>query len=380
MMNLDIVCFCHLRWSFVYQRPQHLLSRFANNHRVFFIEEPFFDATDDHMVIARGDTDQVWIITPHLKGNMDATELLLAQKVLLDDLLVSMQIGEYMLWYYSPMALGWSDHLDPALIVYDCMDELSAFKFAPPELVQYETRLLQKADIVFTGGQSLYESKKRLHNNIHPFPSSVDKNHFEIARYQVQEPPDQAIIPHPRIGYFGVLDERLDIDLLKKLAGLRPDWHFILIGPIVKIDAAVLPRLNNIYYLGSKQYSELPHYLAGWDIAMMPFALNESTRFISPTKTPEYLAGGKPVISTPVRDVVTSYGANGLVHIAATPAIFIAAAEAILTKAGYAEWLKKVDVHLAGNSWDNTFRNMEDLIDRTLENKQDPKLKVKRYV
>lgn len=380
MMNVDILCFCHLRWSFVFQRPQHLLSRVARNHRVFFIEEPVFNASDNHMEIAMEDTNKVWIIVPHLKGDMEVTDIMVSQKALLDDLLVSMQIKKYMLWFYSPMALGYSEHLNPELVVYDCMDELSAFKFAPPHLVQCEQQLLKKADIVFTGGRSLYEAKKHLHNNIYPFPSSIDKIHFNIARSEVQEPIDQVSIPHPRIGYYGVLDERLDIEMLKELATLRPDFHFILIGPVVKIEPTDLPRKSNIHYLGAKQYKELPYYLAGWDIAMMPFALNESTRFISPTKTPEYLAGGKPVISTPIKDVITPYEENGMVYIAATPAIFIAAAEAILTKVGYEEWLVKVDEFLSGISWEKTWQNMEALINKAFESKRELKPKSKNYV
>jgi UDP-galactopyranose mutase len=380
MVNIDIICFSHLRWNFVFQRPQHLLSRFARNCRVFFIEEPVLNATYDHMQITLDNTKMVWIMVPHLKSGLEGAELIAAQKVLLNDMLQSMQVTKYLLWYYSPMALAWSDHLEPELIIYDCMDELAAFKFAPPLLVLREQMLLQKADVVFTGGQSLYEAKKHLHNNIYLFPSSIDKMHFNKARFPLAEPADQASIPHPRIGYYGVLDERLDIELLKELAALRPNWHFILVGPVVKIDAAELPQRNNIHYLGSKQYKELPNYLAGWDIAMMPFALNESTRYISPTKTPEYLAGGKPVISTPIKDVITPYEENGLVHIAATPALFMAAAEAILTRTGYDEWLTKVDRFLSGNSWEDTWQKMEALIERALESKQKANSKAHNYV
>ena len=379
-MNFDIICFCHLRWNFVYQRPQHLLSRFASTHRVFFIEEPLFDATENnYMEISRVDDARVWVMVPHLKNGMSVIEVMNVQTILLDSMLESIQIERYVLWYYSPMALSYSDHLSPMLIVYDCMDELAAFKFAPPFLVQREQKLMRKADVVFTGGQSLYLAKKHLHDNIHPFPSSIDKVHFNIARNGVTEPVDQEGIPHPRIGYYGVLDERLDIELLNQLVALRPDWQFILIGPVVKIDPADLPRQNNIHYLGSKSYAELPHYLAGWDIAMMPFALNESTRYISPTKTPEYLAGGKPVVSTPIKDVVTPYGEKGLVHIAASASIFIAATEAILTKVGYDDWLEKVDRFLSGISWDKTWQQMNELINTAIDNKRNAE-KAKRYV
>ncbi|WP_165761225.1 glycosyltransferase [Niastella koreensis] len=339
-----------------------------------------FDATgNNYMEISKSDDTRVWVMVPHLRNGLGVIDVMAIQKILLDSMLESIQINKYVLWYYSPMALGWSDHLSPTLIVYDCMDELAAFKFAPPFIVQREQKLMRKADLVFTGGQSLYLAKKHLHNNIHPFPSSIDKVHFSIARTRVTEPADQADIPHPRIGYYGVLDERLDIDLLNQLVALRPDWQFIMIGPVVKIDPADLPAKNNIHYLGSKNYSELPNYLAGWDIAMMPFALNESTRYISPTKTPEYLAGGKPVVSTPIKDVITPYGEKGLVHIAASPAIFVAAAESILTKIGYDEWLEKVDRFLSGISWDKTWQQMNELINRAIEDKRNAE-KVKRYV
>ncbi|HEY1112573.1 MAG TPA: glycosyltransferase, partial [Chitinophagaceae bacterium] len=257
------------------------------------------------------------------------------------------------------------DHLAPKMVVYDCMDELSAFKFAPPALTENEKMVMQKADVVFTGGYSIYEAKKDKHHNIYPFPSSIEKEHFAIARTISEDPADQAPIPHPRFGFFGVLDERFDIDLIEQVAKARPNWQFVLIGPVVKIDPATLPQYANIHYLGGKTYKELPQYLAGWDVAVIPFAMNESTRYISPTKTPEYLAAGKPVISTPIRDVVSPYGENKLVHIASTAEEFIRHGEAILKKKQQKAWLNKVDAFLAGNSWDRTWSQMA----RHIENK-----------
>lgn len=166
-----------------------------------------------------------------------------------------------------------------------------------------------------------------------------------------------------------MLDERLDIALVKELASLRPDWSIILIGPVVKIDPDLLPRQSNIYYLGPKNYSELPLYLAGWDIAIMPFAINESTEFISPTKTPEYLCGGKPVISTPISDVVSDYGQPGLVSIAANAGEFVIAAEEILRNPDRQAWLEEVDKSLAVNSWDITWEQMSALITSVLNRK-----------
>jgi UDP-galactopyranose mutase len=260
------------------------------------------------------------------------------------------------------------------------MDELAAFKNAPTALKENEKELMAKADVVFTGGHSIYEAKKDLHPNIHPFPSSIDKEHFGKARKKVEEPADQAHIPHPRFGFFGVIDERLDIELIRQVAEARPEWHFIIIGPVVKINPASLPRFENIHYLGGKDYKELPQYIASWDIAMIPFAMNESTKFISPTKTPEYLAGGKPVISTPIKDVISPYGENKLVHIAANAEEFIQHAEAELAKKNHNAWLHKVDTFLAGNSWERTWSQMVRHIETVLETNKSPKVQEKLYV
>lgn len=364
---MDIICFCHLRWNFVYQRPQHLLSRFAKENRVFFFEEPVFDASSPHYTLIADENSKTLVVTPHLPEGIDA---ITAQRELLDALVSAEHINPGIAWYYSPMSLAFSSHLTPGIIVYDCMDELSAFRFAPPALKQYESMLFDKADIVFTGGYHLYEAKQYLHENIHPFPSSIDKAHFEQARQALPEPEDQAAIPHPRIGFYGVVDERFNISLLKEVAVLHPEWHFVIVGPVVKIDPATLPVADNIHYIGGRNYKDLPSYLAGWDVAMMPFALNESTKYISPTKTPEFLAGGKPVVSTSIRDVVIPYGQDGLVEIADTVKEFSEAIKLLLQARDNDEWLEKVDAFLAGISWDKTYTQMSDLISETIERKK----------
>lgn len=365
---MDIVCFSHLRWNFVYQRPQHLLSRFAKTQRVFYIEEPFFHSqTDTYEVIVT--PENVNVINMHLKGS-PAEENVERQKMLLAELFSKCNIQNYLCWYYTPMALLISEQLKPAVVVYDCMDELAAFKFAPPLLKHLEAELFEKADIVFTGGYTLYEAKKHQHSNVHPFPSSIDKAHFAQARSNVAEPADQTSIPHPRLGFYGVIDERFDIELIREVAQQKKDWHFLLIGPIVKIDEATLPRFENIHYLGGKSYNELPLYLHGWDIALVPFMLNESTKFISPTKTPEYLAGGKPVISTPIRDVVRPYGEENLVHIVNNSDEFIEAAEKELSIEDKSKWLSRADHFLKDNSWDATWHKMNELIEKERQAKE----------
>ena len=357
----DLICVSHLRWNFVFQRPQHLLTRCANERRVFYIEEPFHDADGSPRLDVQR-VGRVTVVVPHLVAGQDDSSAL---RRLVDELIDTEGIERYVLWYYTPMALGFTAHLKPEAVVYDCMDELSGFANAPAELKLREAELLRRASVVFTGGQSLYEAKRHAHPNIHPFPSSVDVAHFAQARQITQDPPDQAAIPHPRLGFYGVIDERFDIDLLAGVAAARPDWHFVMLGPVVKIDPASLPTAANIHYLGSKSYQELPQYLAGWDVALLPFARNDATRFISPTKTPEYMAAGKPVVSTSIRDVVRPYGQQGLVRIADTVDEFVEACEASLVEDATAR-IRNADVFLRQTSWDGTWTRMRHLVDSAL--------------
>lgn len=362
----DLICLSHLRWNFVWQRPQHLLSRFAKQQRVFFVEEPL--VTDDPLPRLKIEKHESGVtvatpIVPQARWEAGDGEPVLHE--LFDNLFIDQNIGEFFFWYYTPMALEWTRHKKPLVVVYDCMDELSAFKNAPANLLDREKQLFEIADLVFTGGQSIFENKRGRHDRVFCFPSSIETEHFAQARSISEEPADQKEIPHPRLGFIGVIDERLDIDLVGKIAALRPDWQFVMIGPVVKISEDDLPRAANIHYLGGKQYAELPSYLASWDVALLPFALNESTKYISPTKTPEYLAAGLPVVSAPIKDVVRPYGEMGFVHIADTPEGFVQSCEeAMRDDAG--ERLPKVDEFLKQNSWDKTQRQMTELIEEVI--------------
>jgi UDP-galactopyranose mutase len=358
---MNFIVFSHLRWDFVFQRPQHLMTRCAKSHRVFFWEEPIFDADHSFLELKLARTN-LEVVVPHLPVGLTEAEIYEIEALLLKDLLAARHIADYVLWYYTPMALAFSRGLEPEAIIYDCMDELSLFKDAPPGLVAAEAELFSRADLVFTGGRSLYESKKHKHQSVHCFPSSIDQVFFASARRPQREPEDQLRIPRPRLGYCGVIDERMDLALISALAAARPDWHIVLVGPIVKIDQKDLPKGSNIHYLGPKPYSELPSYLAGWEVGLLPFALNDSTRFISPTKTPEYLAAGLSVVSTAIRDVVTPYGAKGVVSIARSDAQFISAIEGGLEKHSSAKRLEKADKLLAQCSWDLTWNHMAKLI------------------
>ncbi|MBW7676357.1 glycosyltransferase [Chryseobacterium chendengshani] len=326
-------------------------------YQVFYFEEPKIGDSDMYIVNIQ---DGVYIIELLVTNHDDTTNERIRN--LIRQLMVEYDIEDYISWYYTPMALQFTDHLNPEILIYDSMDELSAFKFAPPQILQLEQELFRKADVVFTGGNSLYQAKKSRHHNIHAMPSSIDKLHFGKARSVHSDPFDQSSIGFPRLGFFGVVDERFDIELLRTVSARQPDWQFIIIGPVVKISHEELPKAPNIHYLGPKSYSELPNYIAHWDIALILFALNESTEFISPTKTPEYLAAGKPVISTAIKDVVHPYGNAGLVQIIDDAESFISAAEKIFADTEKDHWLRTVDHFLADDSWDNTFNKMNALI------------------
>jgi glycosyltransferase involved in cell wall biosynthesis len=362
-----LVCFSHLRWDFVWQRPQHLLSRAAKHYRVIVVEEPVFKPSATARIEISHRSGGITIALPILPEGLSPAETVRAQRKLVDQLLLREPETGRIFWYYTPMALAFTAHLECDLCVYDNMDELSAFRGASEELLALERKLFDKADLVFTGGMSLYEAKRSRHHSVHPFPSSIEFDHFSKARRMAEpEPQDQAGIPHPRLGFFGVIDERMDIDLVGEVAALRPDWHFVMIGPVVKIDPTSLPRKPNIHWIGGKSYAELPRYLSGWDVGFMPFALNEATRFISPTKTPEFLAAGVPVVSTAITDVVRPYGEKGLVEIARTAQEVVAKTETLLARPKEA-WLQRVDRHLAAGSWDKTWAGMHRLMTSAID-------------
>lgn len=346
------------------------MSRFARHQEVVFWEEPVVVAELKRAELStrRCPRSNVLIATPQLPQGLNREQEIDALHALLHSFAAGEKRG-WIRWYYTPMMLPFSRDLVSACTIYDCMDELANFRFAPADLPALEAELFNTADVVFTGGYSLYEAKRNRHRNIHPFPSSIDRAHFAPKAGRI-DPADQAHLPRPRFGFYGVLDERMDFELLKSVAAARPEWSFVMIGPLAKISEDDLPRLPNIHFIGGKQYDELPDYLAGWDVALMPFAINESTRFISPTKTPEYLSGGKPVVSTPIKDVIRHYGELAAVQIASTAEEFITACERALRIDENEGWREKVDALLSSQSWDSTAAAMQGHIATHLERAQ----------
>jgi glycosyltransferase involved in cell wall biosynthesis len=354
MDRMPIVVYSHLRWDSVFQRPQQLLSRLSRSHSVLFLEEPTSSepGVPDSWEL-QFPLSNLAVYRPVLHDppvSFDAERL----RPMTELLLHGQDAQRHIAWVYTPMAFPLAQALTPDVLVYDCMDELSAFLGAPAEMRRREIDLLRAANLVFAGGSSLYRAKRRLHRAVRCLPSSVDAAHFQPARGPLPEPPDQAPIARPRLGFYGVLDERLDRELLEALAGARPDWQIVLVGPVAKIPPAALPQRSNLHYLGPHSYADLPAYLSGWDVCLLPFARNEATRFLSPTKTLEYMAAEKPIVSTRIRDVAEPY--EGLIEIADDAASFVAACERALAETSSETKLRTFRMRqvLKGTSWDAT--------------------------
>jgi glycosyltransferase involved in cell wall biosynthesis len=357
-----LIVFSHLRWNFVYQRPQHLLSRLAQRWRVVFVEEPVTGQAENRLERLQPSAGvEVW--RPHVTGDAPGfhDDQLPVLAKLVADAVRAARLTDYWLWYYTPMALPLGAELDPRGIVYDCMDELTLFKHAPRQLVQRESVLFREADLVFTGGPSLYNAKKARHPSVHCFPSSVDARHFQRS---AGDHPLQAHLDRPRLGYAGVIDERIDMGLVDAIASRHPEWQVVMVGPVVKIDPAGLPTHPNIHWLGQQSYQDLPDFMGGWDVCLMPFALNDATRYISPTKMLEYMACGRPSVSTSIRDVVEPYG--HLVSIADGPDAYVEACERILSRSAdqHAEHGRALAQAIARTSWDRTAQQMATLIEQ----------------
>lgn len=361
-----LIIFSHLRWDFVYQRPQQLMSRLARHYRIVFIQEPG-PAEPAEMGAGAGwqsseplpQLTVLRLLTPAGKRGFDQGDPQLLREKLAA---LHRQYPNPIAWLYTPMAMPLLDALDPLMVIYDCMDELSAFMNPPAGLIDYERRLLERADLVFTGGPSLYASKRGRSANVHCFPSSVDRAHFRKAldRNIAYAPHDA--LPRPRLGFFGVLDERIDIALIARIAEAHPAWQLVLVGPVAKIDPASLPQRPNIHYMGQQPYALLPAFLASWDVCLMPFALNDATRFISPTKSLEYMAAELPVVSTAVTDVVEQHAEVVAIAHSATEFIHCCAQALSMSAAERQRMIRQMRAKLSGTSWDATVAEMQQLI------------------
>jgi UDP-galactopyranose mutase len=365
-----MVVHCHLRWDGVWQRPQQIMSRMARKRRIAFVEEPVFLPEGEAPRLEVREADGVTVAQPHVPPQEEGLpKVSPANQQAIRDL-----VGPFLQqhgfaggtrWHYAPMAVYMRDLSASPVVVYDCMDELSAFKGAPPELVERERELMAEAQLMFTGGLSMWLNKRRSHANCHRFDSGVDVDHFaRAARPDTPIPQDARSLPGPVLGYYGVIDERMDYDAVRALSAAFPQGKVLLIGPVAKVDPAELPQAGNIVYLGQRTYGELPGYLKAFDVALVPFADNEATRYLSPTKTLEYFAGLKPVVSSPVKDVVENYAE--IVRLARSPEEYVSAVRAALSEDNTERARRGLD-RAREKTWDAIVAEMEALLAETTE-------------
>ena len=365
-----ILVHCHLRWDGVWQRPQQIMSRMATRRRIGFVEEPVFLQEGQEPFLHVRESHGILIAQPHVPPQREwLPEVSPSNQQIIREL-VAPFIRERgfthgIRWHYAPMAIYMRDLQEPSAVVYDCMDELSAFRGAPPALVECERQLMSEADLMFTGGLSMYQNKRQHHGNCHRFDSGVDVEHFAQATHpNTPVPEDARDRPRPILGYYGVIDERMDYDTIRALSQAFPEATLLLVGPVTKVDPAELPRAENIVYVGQRSYADLPRYLKAFDVALVPFADNAATRFLSPTKTLEYFAGRKPVISSPINDIVENYADT--VWIARSPEEYVSAVREVL-QGNHAERAERGLRYAREKTWDAIVRQMEELLSEVEE-------------
>lgn len=374
----DLLVFSHLRWDFLVKRPQHLMSRYAQYRRVFYFEEPVFGMTELPRLHLKETTENVLIVIPYLPTNIEPTKIKNALIDLVDELIYEEELIDYSVFYYNPMAFEFTNHLEPKVFIYDCIEDFSTkMTTDPAELIRVETEMMKKIDLMFISGHSLYESKKQFHHNIHPIPNAFDYAHFSQSRAKLVEPDDQINIPKQRIGYYGALDETFDFSLLDEISSLNPQYQFVIIGPAVNTNPRMYPRRANIYYLGKKDYHALPLYLSGWECTIMPLKINERTKLISPSKMYEFLASGKPLISTPISEIIHQAGMKNIVEVVQTGIDFCKAIERAMQLKKDPAWLDQVDHFLRERSWDINFNKMIQLERQTIKKQEEQVTKTK---
>jgi glycosyltransferase involved in cell wall biosynthesis len=374
--DYSLIVHSHLGWDWVWQRPQQFVSRLSRRRKVLFVE---IAAPDPELAapLARFRTPEkfpnITLLTLRFPARRwdDGAYVDAERRRLVQEFVAGPRAGHFenpVQWFYDPMAApAFAGHMGEILTVYDCMDELSGFRYAPPEIIERELALLARADVVFTGGRRLFEVKRRLHDNCHFYGCGVESEHFGQARAaHTAVPAELAVLPKPVLGYFGAVDERMDYELLARLAAANPGWSVVMIGPVIKVEADSLPRRPNLHWLGQRAYADLPAFAKGFDLCLMPFALNEATAFINPTKALEYMAAGREIISTAVPDVVHNFGS--VVKIARTREEFITLCRQAIARPDHAAIGR--GLKMAGeNSWDSIVARLESHIAEALVRK-----------
>jgi UDP-galactopyranose mutase len=356
-MKNDIVCFSPLKWDAGYHRPHQILSRCARQQRVFYVEAPEVHSGPVQISIRPIQGCSLWVITPKLPDTGSIAKNTDIQRMLIEQFVEVENIRDFILWIYSPSALKIASRLSPSYIVYDCLS--SQLIFDPEEKLR-EAELMHKADLVFTDGQKAFKCDLFSIQQESLFPGSIDIEHFLQARNIPLDPIDQFEIPHPRLGFFGVINQCFDTDLLIAVADRCPEWHIILLGPMVNIDPYPLLSRKNIHYLSNREYIDLPAYLAHWDVAILPDKRKNFPSPISASQIPQYLAGGCPVVSTAIPSVSRCYGASGLVWLADSVEEFINGVKhAIASTSDRSAWRKAIDSKLPNSVWEQAWEWMQ---------------------
>lgn len=358
--NIDtLLCFSPVRWESVFQRPQHLMSHAAKKWRVFYMEDPTFDENTSAPQMALKKHNNLFVVTCKLPKDTSRTDTHTAMHDLLGKLCADYKIVNYGAWYYSPESINYTTDLYPRVVIYDCTSPINSTQSG---LLHAENELITRSDLVFTNGKTLFEAKQNFHPEVYNFPSSIDKEHFMLARLELPEPADQEDILYPRLGLYGAIDECFDLDLLQALADRRPDWQFVLVGPVVGIDKDTLPEAENIHYLGEKPYEQMPSYISGWNAALLLVSTSKAAQAHVPTRTAEYLAAFKPMVATPVADIISPYYEMGLVNTADDVFAFESSIEEVLSYDKRKEWKRSIDEFLKTHSWDVSWQQMRHLI------------------
>lgn len=372
-----IVVHSHLHWDWVWQRPQQFLSRISHRHSVLFVQEPI---AVEGLAAPRARIREAEGLPNLTVLALEFPRPLIAAREACDDAQYRLvrealtgslgrKFARPVQWFYDPMAVvPFAGKMEERAVVYDCMDQLSQFRGAPPELIRRERELLNLADVVFAGGPKIHKAKRLVNTNCHCYGCGVDVKHFgRAAAASTSIPDDLSALPGPRLGYFGVVDERMDYELVAALADAHPEWSVVIIGPWTKVDPGTFPQRANLHWFGGRDYQQLPNYVKGFDVCLMPFAINEATEFINPTKALEYMAAARPIVSTAIEDVVLQF--SDVVHVAHNRDGFIQACEEAVQRPDQQRIARGREL-ASGNSWEEIVDRLEGHIEDALETRR----------
>lgn len=357
----DLLVLAHSRWDLDHHRGHNIFSRYAQKRRVFYFEEPSFGQTEIPRLHIRDTFENVMVVTPHLPNPIKSNQIDSILRELIDELIFEEEIINFTLWLQTPRAFRYARDIDATTIIYECMEDYDNINNFSENLFQVEKELMENSDIIFVVSEALYQKKKFQHHNIHVFPNSADYFHFIQSRDFILDPYDQIHIPHPRIGFYGIIDQSIDLKLIDEIAQIREDLNFVFIGPLKDTKFSQLPTRKNIYYLEQKDYNLIPLYVAEWDCGLLPFCINEVTQYSSPHQTAELLMAGKPIVATHIPDISIRFGKKSLAKMASNAEDFSEKIDKAILESKEQKWKELIDNELKNETWDQVFKKMCDI-------------------